>query len=136
MKIKIQESLENTALNPIKKVNAKFISTGDEIPLWSFKLLSGNQQIFHSGNAEEGVFLNYGNPLSPTIEITLPTQGNYEIQLVAKVTTYAIEEVKLVELDENNLPFDVLDKRSVGTDVIVKSVPIILALSDGAETWL
>lgn len=92
MEIKIAESLKNTIDNSEKRVMVKPV--GDGLPnteeiLWSFVCVDcPNTSIVHSGNAQENVFLSYGNT-NPTMTMTisLPEEGVYKIKVVQNIIT-------------------------------------------------
>ena len=89
MEIKVKESAENQLNDPIKKVNAKLTGLVDDTYqelLWSFSIISGNENVVHSADVGPGGYLNYDSS-SPTIDLTLPETGEYVVKILAKATT-------------------------------------------------
>jgi len=75
-----------------------FDSKGVEV-FWSIKTSSGN--VYHSYDAAPGLFLNYSQPLNPTIEIFCDKQGTYDVQILAQIKIPVRKEVEDKVLDEN-----------------------------------
>jgi len=105
MNIKIKESSENQLNNKYKQIQVSSENLGKYTSLeWSFVQVSGDGIVYHSEDALEGVFLNYIEPESPTINIKLPSFGEYEIKIVLKTTLVATKEVETYTIDDNGDP--------------------------------
>jgi hypothetical protein len=106
IEIKIKESSDNRVSEPNKKVNLKIVGTGVNSSItttWSFISVTNPSanQILHSIDGEEGVYLNYPDDQEPTMQISLPETGNYVIKGVARVEIPNEENVTHIYLDDS-----------------------------------
>jgi hypothetical protein len=104
IEVKIRESKENKLSEDFSRLDGFLTHDFDKELIhsivWSFQ--SDSDGMFHSGNATQDTYLNYTNPEQPRIEIKLPKQGTYNVNLVARINVLVEKDIEIKELDENN----------------------------------
>jgi hypothetical protein len=102
--VKIRESKENKLSEDFSRLDGFLTHDIDKELIhsivWSFQ--SDSDGMFHSGNATQDIYLNYTNSEQPRIEIKLPKQGTYNVNLVARINVLVEKDIEIKELDENN----------------------------------
>ena len=133
--IKVKKDIKNTLDNQFKNINAKLELDKpleeNEYVYWSF--VSDDNNLLHSGDAEEGTYLNYESQLSPIIEIKLPSIGTYSLKIVAEKTTVTQESTIEQYLDANGDIAETTNLTDVFTVEYFESSVIELVYNDNND---
>jgi hypothetical protein len=141
MEIKIRKSVNQEQNSDFIRVQAKLIggtlAETDDV-FWSIRSSNPNVILKHSGDANEETYLVYQERLNCVIEVSLPNDEPQEIIVLAKHTTYSIEDVVVTKLDDDLQAWEDIEQQTVGKITYMSSSPITIKRPSAtlADEWV
>mgnify|MGYP006414439485 FL=1 len=101
--------------------------------IWGFERTSGDVVIFHSVDAGEGRFLNYGETFSPEITINFVEEGTCGIKVICCIETPSTEIIDIKSINDDGELIIEQEEIEIWNKEYIKSGEITLTYDGGTE---